>query len=224
MSKDRLMELLWEEPVVEIGNIMESFNEIPEEVETKKEDLLRDNPSPAKIFDELYDKDWNKINLSDSAEDFINEVALDVSSRGNNISVWFVLDKMRADDELEKFSDITNATWRYPATTKTKYTRLMEWFAYGLNEKELAVYVWVAPKTIKSWIEKYPELMDRREALMEAVSLKARMNIIWNVALWDIETSMWYLERKNDEFATRSKTEHTWKNGWPIQVVNISIT
>ncbi|HEM4378942.1 TPA: hypothetical protein U1Y46_000379, partial [Streptococcus suis] len=53
-----------------------------------------------------------------------------------------------------------------------------------------------------------PQFSDRKELLKQRLKTRAKLNISNAIEDGDVVISKWYLERKDDEFKTKTKLEH----------------
>lgn len=78
-----------------------------------------------------------------------------------------------------------------------KNVKLLEQaFLRDLNVSQIACYLNVSRQTIYNWQEEFPELFDRLEGLRNKATIKAKDNILNAINKGDINTSKWYLEKK----------------------------
>lgn len=86
----------------------------------------------------------------------------------------------------------------------------------GASDIEASQVAGIHYNTLCGWLHgrdgngtgKIEGLLEEKELLKSKPSYKARTNIVGAIDEGDIETSKWYLERKNpDEFSTKSKQE-----------------
>ena len=97
--------------------------------------------------------------------------------------------------------------------------KLEEVFAIGGTDQEACFYAGICHQTLYDYQNKYPQFVERKEALKERPILKARQTIV--KALDDPEQAKWYLERKKKkEFAQRN--ELTGKGGQQIVIQQIT--
>ena len=86
-------------------------------------------------------------------------------------------------------------------------------FALGCTDLEACFYADIHKDTLYNYQLKYPEFVDRKEALKLNPVLKARTNVMASIEGGDVDNSKWLLEsRKKDEFSTRTENEITMKD------------
>lgn len=87
--------------------------------------------------------------------------------------------------------------------------KLEEAFAIGCTDKEACLYADISERTLYTYQEKHPEFAQRKELLKEKPVLTARNTVVRSLQT-DPDIALKYLERKkSDEFATKSKQEHS---------------
>lgn len=90
--------------------------------------------------------------------------------------------------------------------------KLREYFAQGLSDAEACSMVDIAKPTLYEYCKLNPDFSNQKEELKKRPALKAKLNVVNDIELGDVNTSKWYLERKcKDEFSIR--TETTGKDG-----------
>lgn len=78
-----------------------------------------------------------------------------------------------------------------------KNVKLLEQaFLRDLNVSQIACYLNVSRQTIYNWQEEFPELFDRLEGLRNQATVWAKDNILHAIEKGDLNTSKWYLEKK----------------------------
>lgn len=125
-----------------------------------------------------------------------------------------------ADAIIKRYEDYTsnkiiNMTAGRPTVmTPEVLNKLEEIFAIGGTDQEACFFANISHQTLYDYQKKYPEFVERKEALKEKPILKARRTVV--KALDNPEDAKWYLERKKKkEFAQR--TEFTGKEGEAIK-------
>jgi hypothetical protein len=92
--------------------------------------------------------------------------------------------------------------------TPTTVQKLEEAFALGCTDIEACFYAGISKQTLYTYQEKYPDFLDRKEALKESPVLLARKSVVEAIP-GDPDLALKYLERKRkDEFSTKQTTEH----------------
>lgn len=104
---------------------------------------------------------------------------------------------------------------RPPKITNEVLQILEEAFSIGASDKEACLIAGIAPATLYSYQESYPDFTERKALLKDMPKYKARKTIDGN--LHNPEVAKWYLERKaKEEFSTR--IENTGADGRPLNV------
>lgn len=75
--------------------------------------------------------------------------------------------------------------------------KLEEVWAIGGSDAEAAFYAGISKAALSDFINKRPEISERKQSLQEKPVLKARQTIVRN--LDQVQTSQWYLERKRPQ-------------------------
>ena len=80
--------------------------------------------------------------------------------------------------------------------------KLEEVFAIGGTDKEACFYANISHQTLYNYQEKYPEFVERKEALKEKPVLKARQTVVQSLS--DPKNAQWFLSKKlNKEFGDK---------------------
>lgn len=78
-------------------------------------------------------------------------------------------------------------------------------FALGHTDDEACLIVDIDPASLYRYCEDNPNFATKKERLKQTPTIKARRNIIERLNSKDVETSKWYLARKNKgEFSERT--------------------
>ena len=102
--------------------------------------------------------------------------------------------------------------------TEETVKKLEEAFLLGCTDEEACFYADISKQTLYNYQDKYPDFVDRKEALKQNPFFVARTSLI-NGIKGDPELALKYLERKKkDEFSTRN--ELVGKDGGSIVVKN----
>lgn len=84
-------------------------------------------------------------------------------------------------------------------------------FAHSFTDKEACFYADIHPATLYRYEQANPEFSERKEALRLSPNLAAKETLV-NGITGNIDQSRWWADRKiSDEFASRSKVEHSGK-------------
>ncbi|HEM4070830.1 TPA: hypothetical protein U1W01_001207 [Streptococcus suis] len=92
--------------------------------------------------------------------------------------------------------------------TQGTIKKLEEAFLRGLSDEEACLYVNISKPTLYDYCKKNPQFSDRKELLKQRLKTRAKLNISNAIEGGDVAISKWYLERKDDEFKTKTKLEH----------------
>jgi hypothetical protein len=77
-------------------------------------------------------------------------------------------------------------------------------FAKGLTDREACLLANIHPSTLYDYCNANEEFAERKEALKQHPTAKARLNIIEAIEKGDEDMSKWWLERKaKEEFSTK---------------------
>lgn len=129
--------------------------------------------------------------------------------------------KMKAELDILKLEEENED--RYKNMGKREKNRekaiavLKQCWANGATDKEACQVAGIHYNTLSNWLHgrtgtdgegKVEGLIEERDLLKTKPSYKARTNVVGAIDEGDIETSKWYLERKNpDEFSTKNRQE-----------------
>ncbi len=91
--------------------------------------------------------------------------------------------------------------------TEDKVKELEGYFSVGATDLEACFLAGISKQTLYNYQEKYPEFVDRKEALKNMPKYKAKKNIVGELDKGDKDISKWYLERKDNDF--KNKTDIT---------------
>jgi len=91
--------------------------------------------------------------------------------------------------------------------------KLEEVFRIGGTDTEACLHADISCAALYKFQNRYPEFIERKNKLKEALTLRARLNVakaLNDRDNPDIDISKWYLERKRrDEFAQKTHMEHS---------------
>jgi hypothetical protein len=77
-------------------------------------------------------------------------------------------------------------------------------FIHGLTDLEACLYANISKSTLYNYCEENPAFLERKEALKQHPTAKARLNVTEAIENGDEDLSKWWLERKaKDEFSTK---------------------
>lgn len=115
-----------------------------------------------------------------------------------------IIKKALPDDTKE----FVHAGGRPPIITALVMQKLETAFSYGATDKEACFYADISERTLYNYQEKYPEFVERKEALKTNPILKAREAVMLNF-LSNPQVAMRFLEAKlPEEFSTKQKHDH----------------
>jgi hypothetical protein len=104
-----------------------------------------------------------------------------------------------------------NSVGRPSKLTEQKAKKLEQAASIGCNQKEMAAYAEISPKTLRRWMEKHEDLCRRIEQKKQKPILKAKKTIYEKLDD-SFQNALKYLERKKpEEFSKRM--EHTGPEG-----------
>ncbi|MBS8115188.1 hypothetical protein F6P88_12710, partial [Streptococcus suis] len=103
---------------------------------------------------------------------------------------------------------IKNKGGRPTKMTQGTIKKLEEAFLRGLSDEEACLYANISKPTLYDYCKKNPQFSDRKELLKQRLKTRAKLNISNAIEDGDVAISKWYLERKDDEFKTKTKLEH----------------
>jgi hypothetical protein len=83
-------------------------------------------------------------------------------------------------------------------------------FAMGGTDKEACLFADISHQTLYDFQDKFPEFIERKEALKQNPMLKARTTIVAALDK-DVNTARWYAERRDPDFKQKSETDITSK-------------
>ena len=79
-------------------------------------------------------------------------------------------------------------------------------FSFGYSDLEACFHCNISKSTLYNFQNSNPEFVERKEALKQSLSLKAKMAICEAIENGCVQTSKWWLERKcKEEFSLRSE-------------------
>lgn len=92
--------------------------------------------------------------------------------------------------------------------TKEVVSKLEYGFLKGLTDEQCCLYAGISKQALYDYCHAHPEFTDRKELLKHNPSVQAKINIAEGIENGDIDTSKWYLERKEKkEFSTKQELE-----------------
>lgn len=103
-------------------------------------------------------------------------------------------------------NEITNPVGRPRVITPEKIDKLEFAFAHGATDLQACFYAGISKSTFYDYLQENPDFSERKEALKNAITLRAKLNVAEKINDGDVGQSQWWLERKaKDEFSTRSE-------------------
>ena len=118
--------------------------------------------------------------------------------------------------------DVGRPTLMTPETVN----KLEQAFSLGATDLEACFYAGISKQTLYNYQAKYPEFVDRKEALKDKLVLKARQVVASAMESGDKQTAQWYLERKKkDEFSVKTvnDVQPLGKDGLPVDPSQIIV-
>jgi hypothetical protein len=99
---------------------------------------------------------------------------------------------------------------RPPSITPEKLDMFIKAFGNGLNDKESCCYAEISESVFYEYCKKNPKFQELKERLKQKPLVQAKINILEAIKNKDIQTTKWYLEKKNrDEFGDKREIEHS---------------
>lgn len=113
----------------------------------------------------------------------------------------------KAANKTKKTTKKSNAG-RPTVMTEAVVNKLEYGFMKGLTDEQCCLYAGISKQTLYDYCHAHPEFVDRKELLKHNPSVQAKINIAEGIENGDIDTSKWYLERKEKkEFSTKQELE-----------------
>lgn len=86
-------------------------------------------------------------------------------------------------------------------------------FSVGATDLEACFLANISKQTLYTYQDKYPEFVDRKEALKNMPKYKAKKVVAGKIEEGDEKVAQWYLERKgkDDGFSSKQEIDHTSK-------------
>ena len=108
-------------------------------------------------------------------------------------------------------------TGRPTVVTPEVLRKLEEAFANAFTDKEACLYADIAPSTLYLYCQNNPDFSERKEILKLSLNMHAKNNISKAIKTGDVNRSIWWATTKmSDEFAPKSKLEHSGTIETPI--------
>ena len=124
---------------------------------------------------------------------------------------------MNRQDELIQHLMIKFEDPSMKVKSKEALASLMESWKMGLNMSQAAARIGVNHCVLSYWLSEIPELNELKEMCCQETNRMARENIHRAIKKGSIETSKWFLERTDPEFAKKDNMSA------PVQVNIISV-
>lgn len=98
-----------------------------------------------------------------------------------------------------------------PTVMTTEVLRkLEEAFANAFTDKEACLYADISPTSLYKYCQENPAFAERKEILKLSLNMHAKNNISKAIKTGDVNRSIWWATTKmSDEFAPKSKLEHS---------------
>lgn len=74
--------------------------------------------------------------------------------------------------------------------------KLKSAFDYGCTDEEACIHADISTQTLYNYQNAHPEFLEEKEMRKKKPVLKARSNVVLKIDSGDLDTSKWYLERK----------------------------
>lgn len=101
-----------------------------------------------------------------------------------------------------------NKVGRPTVMTEETIQKLEYAFMRGLTDLEACLFADIGKSTLYNYCEENPAFMERKEALKQHPTAKARLNVTEAIENGNEDLSKWWLERKaRDEFSTKQQIE-----------------
>jgi hypothetical protein len=91
--------------------------------------------------------------------------------------------------------------------TAETIAKLEQAFVAGATDSQACFIAGIGDRTLYDYCEVNPDFAQRKETLKSMVKYKARANVTKAILEGDIETSQWFLEKRDAEFKPKSKVE-----------------
>lgn len=93
-------------------------------------------------------------------------------------------------------------------------------FAYCYTDKEACLYAGISHQTLYNYQEKHPEFVERKETLRLTPNLAAKRELV-NGVTGNLDQARWWATHKmGDDFAPKTKVEHSGTIDNPSSGVN----
>jgi len=105
--------------------------------------------------------------------------------------------------------------------TEDVVRKLEEAFQYWFTDEEACLHADISKPSLYEYCKLHPDFLTRKEVLKHKPNMIAKRNKVQAIKEGNLQESWRRLERKaKDEFSLR--TENTWKDGEPLQVLTIT--
>lgn len=116
-----------------------------------------------------------------------------------------------------------NKGGRPTVMTPEVLAKLEDAFLYGCTDLEACFIAGISKDALYDYCNIHPEFTERKEALKQSPSIRAKRTMVKAIDGGDKDASKWWLERRNkDEFSPKQLNEHTGKDGGAIAVLTSS--
>ena len=96
-------------------------------------------------------------------------------------------------------AEVTNPVKMTPETVQKIEQALM----MDCTINEVCLFANIRKQTYYNWIESFPELKERFDYLKDNLKVKSKYNISEKLNKGDVETSKWYLERRDKQYKAK---------------------
>lgn len=107
--------------------------------------------------------------------------------------------------------------------TEEVLRKLTEAFANAFTDKEACLYAGISPSTLYKYAAENPDFSERKELLKLSLNMHAKNNISKSIKSGDVGRSIWWaMNKMADEFAPKSKIQHSGSIQTPVPAVQVS--
>jgi hypothetical protein len=91
--------------------------------------------------------------------------------------------------------------------TEAQWKKIEEAWSYEWPDTKACDYAGIGIGKLRMQYEKNPELLNKRDILKAGGIYQAKKNVIENLKSGDIQTTKWYLERRDTKYAQKCKLD-----------------
>lgn len=85
--------------------------------------------------------------------------------------------------------------------------KLRDGFLMDYSDEEACLYAGISARTLYNYQEANPDFLQEKQLLKSNVRMKAKTNVAKSVDAGDEKMSMWYLERRDQDFKPKQTTD-----------------